>query len=91
MEKRNDLRNPVSITAELLDSNSGIRTFIARDFSKTGAFLENTDPARPLPVVDTKIKLKFRWPQETRIPSVEVEAVVIRQTNDGIGVRFIIH
>jgi len=34
------------------------------------------------------IQITFRWPLETHMPPVKVEAKVVRQTGDGIGVRF---
>jgi uncharacterized membrane protein YfbV (UPF0208 family) len=34
------------------------------------------------------IHLTFKWPMETKIPPVQVEARVIRQTDDGVGVQF---
>ena len=51
-------------------------------------FLKRRDNTTPLPAVGTAIHLVFRWPMETKIPPVHVEAKVIRQTEDGVGVQF---
>lgn len=91
MEKRKDSRDSVSFDVELVDGALGTLTFRARDFSKSGIFLERTDPSTPLPAVGAKVCLTIRWPFETDMAPLEVEAHIVRQEDDGVGARFIIN
>src|SRR5437899_12732356 len=87
-ERRTDARHSARIDAVLDDPSHASLGFTASGFSRTGAFLKRRDNTTPLPAVGTAIHLVFRWPMETKIPPVHVEAKVIRQTEDGVGVQF---
>ncbi len=88
--RRTDVRDPVSLMVELVDGALGTLTFRARDYSKSGLFLERTDPSTPLPAVGARVHLTIRWPLETEIPPIEVEADIIREEDNGVGVRLIL-
>lgn len=87
-DRRLDPRESTRLDAVIEDAQHGLLVFTASGFSRTGAFLQRRDPATPLPLVGATIRLMFRWPLETQIPPVQVDARVIRQTEDGVGVQF---
>lgn len=87
---RKDVRNSVLLTVELSDHALGTLTFRARDLGKSGVFLERTDRSTPLPAVGSKVHLTIKWPLETDVPPVKVEANIIRQEDDGVGARFVL-
>ena len=87
-DRRLDPRISTRIDAVVDDPDHGSLVFTASGFSRTGAFLKRRDDTTPLPVVGSVIHLVFRWPLETKIPPVHVDAKVIRQTEDGVGVQF---
>jgi hypothetical protein len=87
-DRRLDPRISTRIDAVVDDAQHGSLVFTASGFSRTGAFLRRREPGTPLPVVGSVIQLVFNWPLETKIPPVRVEAKVIRQTEDGVGVLF---
>jgi hypothetical protein len=62
--------------------------FTATRFSQTGAFLQRRDEKSPLPSVGSVIKLALHWPLENNAPPVLVDATVVRQEHNGVGVRF---
>lgn len=76
------------LAAVIEDPQHGSLIFTASGFSRTGAFLQRVDAGTPLPQIGDTIKLVFHWPLETKIPPVRVEAKVIRQSDDGVGVEF---
>lgn len=90
MKNRIDIRDAVSLNVELIDPALGILTFSARDFSKSGVFLERTDPSTPLPAVGSTVHLTIKWPLESDASPVEIDANIVRQADDGVAVRFII-
>jgi hypothetical protein len=88
IERRMDPRHSANVEAIVDDPQRGPLQFTARGFSRTGAFLQRRDADTPLPAVGETIHLMFKWPLETQIPPVKVEARVVRQTADGVGVQF---
>jgi hypothetical protein len=88
-DRRLDPRYNTRVEATIEDSKYESIVFTTSGFSRTGAFLQpRQNTTAPLPMVGTIIKLIFHWPLETHMPPIRVEAKVIRQTSDGIGVRF---
>lgn len=87
-DRRLDPRENTRLEAVVRDAQHGTLVFTAGRFSRTGAFLTPRDPATPLPAVGATIRLTFHWPLQTEIPPVEVDAKVVRQTDDGVGVQF---
>jgi len=87
-DRRLDPRMSTRLQAVVEDAKHGTLTFTASGFSRTGAFLQRRDSATPLPAIGSVIQLAIHWPLETKLKPVEVEAKVIRQTNDGVGVQF---
>jgi len=88
-DKRNSLRVSVSIVVDVQDSGSIQATFSATNISRTGAFLKKIHPSIPLPAVNSVLKLQLRWPVDTPIPPVEINAEVMRVELDGVGVKFL--
>lgn len=86
-EKRRHFRTPVTITAEVTSADGSVVTLVAQDLSKSGAFLAK-DGNSPLPALGAKVHLVIKWPLETGAPPVEVDAEVMRHTDEGIGVSF---
>ncbi len=89
-DRRIDFRDLVSLVVQLVDPALGILTFRARDLSKSGAFLERTDPSTPLSAVGTKVHLTIKSPLGPDGSPVEVDANIVRQGDDGVAARFII-
>jgi len=87
-ERRLDPRHGTRLVAEVEDPRLGALAFTATGFSRTGAFLQRIGREVPLPAVGSIVQLTLHWPIETHIPPVRVEAEVIRQAEDGVGVRF---
>jgi hypothetical protein len=87
-DRRTDPRMSTRLEAVVEDAEHGTLRFTASGFSRTGAFLQRRDNTTPLPAVGSTVQLVFNWPLDTKLPSVRVEATVIRQTDDGVGVRF---
>jgi len=87
-ERRLDPRHGTHLVAEVEDPRLGTLVFTATGFSRTGAFLQRTSHDDPLPGIGSIVQLTLHWPLETHIPAVRVEAEVIRQVEDGVGVRF---
>jgi hypothetical protein len=90
MEKRKDFRDPVVFTVELVDGVLGTLTFQARNMSKSGAFLERTEPSMPLPAVGATVHLIIKWPLESELAPVKLDADIVRQEDNGVGVRFVV-
>lgn len=87
-DRRVDPRLATRLEAIVDDVRYGALTFTASGFSRSGAFLQRRDNGTPLPMIGSLIQIVFRWPLETHIPPVRVEAKVVRQTDNGIGVHF---
>jgi len=87
-ERRAEPRYPARLEAVVQDAQHGQLVFMASGFSRNGAFLRRRDSGTPLPMIGNVIKISFNWPIETNIPPVTVEAKVVRQTNEGVGVQF---
>lgn len=87
-ERREDERLATRIEAIIDDVRYQSLVFTASGFSRTGAFLQRREGTQPLPQVGSAIRLVFRWPLETEMPPVRVDAKVVRQTGDGVGVQF---
>lgn len=87
-DRRLDTRITTRIDAVVDDPVHGSLIFTASGFSRTGAFLQRREANTPLPAIGNTIRLVFQWPLETKIPPVRVEARVIRQTENGVGVQF---
>jgi PilZ domain len=87
-DRRMDQRLTTRLDAAVEDAEHGTLHFITSGFSRSGAFLKRRDGATPLPAIGSVIQIVFRWPLETHMPPVRVEATVVRQTDDGVGVRF---
>lgn len=87
-DRRLDQRLTTRLEAVVDDAVHGPLLFVTSGFSRSGAFLRRRDTTTPLPVVGSLIKILFRWPLDTQMPPVQVEATVVRQADDGVGVRF---
>ena len=81
-------RMPINVVAEVSSDSGGITKFQVTDLSKTGAFLIKEDGGSDSPEVGARIRLKLVWPMDTDTPPLEVEADVMRVTDEGIGVQF---
>ena len=79
---------PISVVAEVSSDANGTTTFQVIDLSKTGAFLIKEDAGSESPEVGARIRLRLTWPMDTDTPPLEVEADVMRVTDQGIGVQF---
>lgn len=88
LERRTEQRLTTRLEAVVEDSAHGPLHFTTSGFSRSGAFLRRRDDATPLPSVGSVIRITFRWPLETQMPPVRVEATVVRLADDGVGVRF---
>lgn len=89
VERRTDPRLATRLISAIIeDPAHGALVFTADAFSRTGAFLRRLDKSTPLPQVGDIIKLVLRWPVETRVQPVRVEAKVVRLTEHGVGVQF---
>lgn len=88
-ERRSDPRLATRlISAMVEDPVHGALVFTADAFSRTGAFLRRLDKSTPLPAVGDIIKLVLRWPIETKMQPVRVDAKVVRKAENGVGVQF---
>lgn len=87
-DRRLDQRLTTRLDATVEDAEHGTLVFTTSGFSRSGAFLRRRDPTSPLPVIGSVINIVFSWPLETQMPPVRVEATVVRQAEDGVGVRF---
>jgi len=87
-DRRLDQRLTTRLEAIVEDSVLGTLVFVTSGFSRSGAFLRRRDENTSLPEIGSAIRITFRWPLETHMPPVQVEAKVVRQTEDGVGVRF---
>lgn len=87
-DRREDTRLATRLDAIVDDVRYGALTFTASGFSRSGAFLQRRDGDTPLPMIGSLIEIVFRWPLETQIPPVRVQATVVRQTDNGVGVQF---
>jgi hypothetical protein len=87
-EKRELLRNSVTMIVELTDKDQITRKYTARNFSTDGAFLEKEEQSTPLPEVGSKVQLRISWPLETHLNPVEIGAEVVHAADDGVGVSF---
>jgi PilZ domain len=88
VDRRMDQRLTTRLDATVEDAEHGALHFTTSGFSRSGAFLKRRDDAAPLPVIGSVIQIVFSWPLDTQMPPVRVEATVVRQTEDGVGVRF---
>ena len=87
-EKREMLRNSVTMIVEMTDGDQITRKYTARNFSTNGAFLEKCESSTPLPEVGSKVQLRISWPIETHLEPVAITAEVAHAADDGIGVSF---
>lgn len=87
-ERRLDQRLTTRLEAIVEDDAHGTLVFTTSGFSRSGAFLKRRDEQTVLPPVGSMVKITFRWPLETHMPPVQVEAKVVRHGEDGVGVRF---
>jgi len=81
-------RMPISVVAEVSSDADEMTRFQVTDLSKTGAFLIKDKADSKSPAVGSRVHLKLVWPMDTDTPPLEVEADVMRVTDDGIGVQF---
>ena len=87
-DRRLDQRITSRLEAVVEDAARGETVYTTSGFSRSGAFLRRRDAAVPLPPVGSVINILFRWPLETQMPPVRVEATVVRHGDNGVGVRF---
>ena len=87
-DRRADPRLATRLKAVIVDAEHGERVFTAGGFNRRGAFLQRLDEATVLPPMGSVVQLTFSWPLETHMPPVRVEATVIHQTENGVGVKF---
>lgn len=88
VDRRSNPRLATRIQAVIEDTEHGSLVFTASGFSRTGAFLKPRDYHAQLPRSGSVVQLVFHWPLETHIPPVRVEATVIHQNEQGLGVKF---
>jgi hypothetical protein len=89
--ERGETAYPARLNATIEDAEYASSSFVTNGFSHRGAFLLRPDRRTPLPAVGSRIKLLLHWAVEPDRPPVRVAAKVIRQTTDGVGVRFEIY
>ena len=87
-DRRTDPRLMTRLEAIIEDAEHGSLVFLASGFSRTGAFLQRRDRSAPLPTIGSTVHIVFHWPLETQMAPVRVEARVVRQTEEGVGVQF---
>lgn len=87
-DRRLDQRITSRLEAVVEYGAHGPTVFTTCGFSRSGAFLRRRDNTLPLPPIGSVINILFRWPLETQMPPVRVEATVVRHGDDGVGVRF---
>lgn len=80
-------RMSINVIAEVI-SGSGTGKFQVTDLSKTGAFLIRGEDSSVSLEAGTSVKLKLIWPMDPQTPPLEVDAEVMRVTDEGIGVQF---
>lgn len=89
VERRSDPRLATRLISAIIeDPQHGSLVYTADAFSRTGAFLRRLDKSTPLPAVGDIVKLVLRWPIETKMQPVRVDAKVVRSTDYGVGVQF---
>jgi len=81
-------RMPINVIAEVSSDSAELGKYQVADLSKTGAYLMRGDAAGDAPAVGTRVKLKLVWPMDPETPPLQVDAEVMRVTEDGIGVQF---
>lgn len=81
-------RMPINVVAEVVSDGGGVTRFQVTDLSKTGAFLIKEEGGAAGPEAGARIRLKLVWPMDTETPPLEVDADVMRVTDEGIGVQF---
>lgn len=80
-------RMSINVIAEVISGN-GTGKFQVTDLSKTGAFLIRGEDSSVALEAGTSVKLKLVWPMDPQTPPLEVDAEVMRVTDEGIGVQF---
>src|SRR5687767_7675319 len=88
VDRRLDPRYDTRIEATVDDPKYGKLFFTTTEFSRTGALLLPRDKKLPMPAIGSVVNLVLHWPLETQMPPVRLEAKVIHQRDEGIGVRF---
>jgi hypothetical protein len=81
-------RMPINVIAEVSGGSAIAGKYQVSDLSKTGAYLMKGIDSGNSPDVGAKVKLKLVWPMDPDTPPLEVDAEVMRVTDDGIGVQF---
>jgi len=81
-------RMPINVIAEVSSESGDLGKYQVSDLSKTGAYLMRGEAAGDAPVVGARVKLKLVWPMDPETPPLQVDAEVMRVTDDGIGVQF---
>ena len=87
-DRRLDQRLTTRLEAIVDDGANGTLVFTTSGFSRSGAFLRRRDELTALPPIGSVIRITFRWPLDTQMPPVKIEAKVVRHASDGVGVRF---
>lgn len=87
-DRRADPRLATRLKAVIVDAEHGERVFTASGFNRRGAFLQRLDQTTALPPIGGVVQLTFHWPLETHMPPVRIEATVIHQAENGVGVKF---
>lgn len=89
VERRADPRLATRLISAIIeDPRHGALVYTADAFSRTGAFLRRLDKSTPLPGIGDIVKLVLRWPIETKMQPVRVDAKVVRLNEHGVGVQF---
>jgi len=81
-------RMPINVIAEVSSESGDLGKYQVSDLSKTGAYLMRGETAGDAPAVGARVKLKLVWPMDPETPPLQVDAEVMRVTDDGIGVQF---
>lgn len=81
-------RMPINVIAEVISEVSGTGKYQVTDLSKTGAFLIRGEENGTDLKIGENVKLKLVWPMDPQTPPLEVDASVMRVTDEGIGVQF---
>lgn len=86
-EKRRHERLGISVNGDIYFGNARISVKLL-DLSKSGALMKITQEALSIPQVGTVVDLALAWPMTAANKSLQVEARLVRRTDELIAVEF---
>jgi len=86
--QRTSARLPMQLEVEFNHSDFGTLFLMTRDLSDTGLFINFEDDDKPPVGTTAQVKLKNTFEDGEEPPILEME--VVRQTPEGIGLKFIL-